>query len=104
VASDRLQRIVRIVDGLHDSFVDHETRCGDWVSAVAISNADFDELMIVDIWGLPVLAWDEVDLGKVRLLCEAVGTVVPPHDTVDDLQDIWHSRLQPPSEDPQAAA
>ena len=73
------------------------------MAAVAVSNVDFDELMIVDIWGLPVLAWDKVEPGKVRLLCEAVGTVVAPHDTVDDLEDIWHYRLQPPTGDPQPA-
>ncbi|MFI4984666.1 MAG: hypothetical protein ACHQAV_01605 [Solirubrobacterales bacterium] len=92
----RLLRIIRILDGLTESFANHAETCGDWVTAIAFSEADFESLKIAEIWGLPVLAWDEVDPGRVKLLCQRESRLVPPHDTVEDLIESWEYRLQPP--------
>lgn len=96
MGEDRLLRVVRIMEGLRPCFDDHADRCGDRVVAVALSEQDFDELEVAELWGLPVLAWEEVSPGRVKLLCEANGTLIPEVDTVEDLQDIWNYRLQPP--------
>ena len=97
MASGRLERIVRILGGLEDSFAHHAESCRDRVVGIALSDRDWDELGIAEIWGLPVLAWDELDVGRVKLLCEANGSLIPPHDTVEDLQDIWKHRLRVPA-------
>lgn len=64
--------------------------------AIAISEQDFDSLELVEIWGLPVLAWTDLDSGRVKLLCQRESRLLPPHDTVEDLIEAWEYRLQPP--------
>lgn len=96
MADARLQRLVRILDGLRECFDDHAGRCGDRVLAIAISAQDWDELQIAEIWGLPVLASDEITNGRLHLLCEANGLLIPPHDSPEDLIEHWNYRLQPP--------
>ncbi len=65
--------------------------------AIALCEADFENLELVEIWGLPVLAWEEVSAGRVKLLCQRESRLVPPHDTLEDLIESWEYRLQPPS-------
>lgn len=64
--------------------------------AIALSEADFESLEIAEIWGLPVLAWSEVEPGRVKLLCQRESRLVPPHETVEDLIEAWDYRLQSP--------
>ena len=52
---------------------------------------------MAELWGLPVLAWTEVEDGRYRLLCEAVGVLIPQLDTAEDLLDYWACRLEPPA-------
>ncbi|HEV7808404.1 MAG TPA: hypothetical protein VGO80_21535 [Solirubrobacteraceae bacterium] len=87
---------MRILEGLRECFDYHAASCGDRVLAIAISDEDWDELQVAEIWGLPVLAWDEVEKGRLQLLCEANGRLIPPHDTLEDLLNHWNYRLQPP--------
>jgi hypothetical protein len=103
VIDDRLQRIVRILGGLRGCFDDHASRCDHRVVAIALSDSDWEELQIAEIWGLPVLAWEDVQPGRVQLLCEANCMLIPPYDNLADLQDVWNYRLQPPR-DPEVAA
>ena len=55
--------------------------------------------------GLPVLAWEEVPQGTLRLLCEARGVLIPQVDTCQELLDRWNYHLERPasSEDSLAA-
>jgi hypothetical protein len=78
-----------IVEGARAALTDHTTRCGDEVHALAINSANFDLLDLTELWGIPVLAWDEVPPMRVRLLCESYvrlekvhGGEQPP-DTVE---------------------
>lgn len=70
---------------------------------IALSNEDWDALQVAEIWGVPVLAWDEVGGGRVQLLCEAHGCLIPPHDTVQDILDHCNYRLRPPARSADAA-
>jgi hypothetical protein len=97
VVSSNLQRLVRVLEGLRASFDHHMSTCGDRVLAIALSHADWLELGAAEIWGVPVLSSEEIDPGRVVLLCEAECYLIPPHETVEDLQDIWSHGIQPSS-------
>jgi hypothetical protein len=89
------RRAVKILEGVRADIERHGVDCGDRVLAVALSPSDHEELCIAEVWGLPVLAWGEVDQGRYRLLCEANGVLIPNVDTVDELLDRWAYDLQP---------
>lgn len=91
----RLQRVIRIVGGLESNFDSHAGICGDRVLAIALSDKDWDELQVAEIWGLPVLADADLSPGRVKLLCEANGQLIPPHDTVEDILNHCRYRLKP---------
>lgn len=55
--------------------------------AVALNPVDHEALSIVELWGIPVLAWDAVDQGRLRLVCESDSVLIPPFDTVQDIED-----------------
>lgn len=90
-------RAVKILVGLRADIEKHAQACGDRVLAIALSPSDHRQLSIAEIWGLPVLAWAEVDDGKYRLMCEAEGLLIPNVDTVDELLDRWAYDLQRPA-------
>ena len=62
--------------------------------AIGIHPADFDELAMAELWGLPVLAWAEIPQGAMRLLCEAWIVLIPEVETFEDVLDHWTNRLQ----------
>lgn len=103
MADSRLERLARILTDLGPRLAWHAESCGDRVVGIAISDQDFDELEIAEIWGAPVLASDEVDHGRLELLCEANCRLIPPHDTVEDILEHCHYRLQPPRPSQDAA-
>jgi hypothetical protein len=84
---------------------DHREKCGDRVLGIALNPVDHDELLVAEVWGVPVLAWDNVEAGGFRFLCEAMGALIPQIDTFEDLLEHWTYRLQPtpPSDDSIAA-
>lgn len=45
---------------------EHDRTCGDRVTAVALDPSDHEELKLVEVWGLPVLAWTNMDKGLLR--------------------------------------
>lgn len=89
-----IARSVRVVAGIRRSLDEHARSCGDRVTGVALHPDDFLYLGLVEIWGLPVLAWDEVTRGGGRLLCDAVGDLIPEVHTVDDLLEHWAYGLE----------
>ena len=95
-----IPRVTRVLLGLEQAFESHAQRCGDRVVAIALHPSDHESLWIVEIWGVPVLAWDEVNRGQLRLLCDAEGVLIQEVHTVDDLLDQW--TYHPPH--PDAAA
>lgn len=104
MASCPIARVTRIIDQMPAAFDVHAADCGDRVLGVAVHPDDFDELSIVELWGLPVLAWDEVSRGTLHLLCEAEGYLVPPVETVEDLLNYCAFQLRPPAQEDPAAA
>jgi hypothetical protein len=96
MSRSQLLRTIRVLDGLTTSLARHAETCGDWIMAIALGETDFEELELVEVWGLPVLAWEEVGAGRVKLLCQRESRLVPPHETVEDLIEAWECRLQPP--------
>jgi hypothetical protein len=93
-------RIVRIIEGLRGDLESHASTCGDRPVGVALSPADHAELRVAEIWGLPVLAWAEIEPGHYKLLCEAEGILIPHIDTFEELADRWAYHLQRPVSEP----
>jgi len=87
---------VHAIDRGRDALDTHARDCGDRVLGVALHPEDHAELLIVELWGLPVLAWQEVTKGKLRLLCEAHEVLIPPVDTCEELLDRWQHHLERP--------
>jgi hypothetical protein len=90
-----LQRVVRVLEGLGATFESHVETCGDRVLAIVLSEDDWTALSIVEIWGLPVLRSGDIEPGRVKLLCESKDRLIPPHETVEDLQEIWANGVRP---------
>lgn len=100
-----IARVTRVVQGVRDALDAHARECGDRVLGVALHPDDHDGLSIAEMWGLPVLAWEEVPRDTVRLLCEAGGVLIPEIDTCEELLDRWNYHLERPasSQDPLTA-
>jgi len=94
MSSCPIARITRILTQSRSDLEDHAAGCGDRVLGVGIHPADFDELAIVELWGLPVLAWAKVPQGTMRLLCESWIVLIPEIETYEDVLDHWTNRLQ----------
>jgi hypothetical protein len=99
-----IARVGRVLDGIRGVLDDHARDCGDRVVGVSLHPADHAELSIAEVWGLPVLAWEDVPQGKIRLLCDAQVVLIPRIDTCQDLLDRWRYHLERPlPSDPMAA-
>jgi hypothetical protein len=100
-----IARVTRVLEGVRDALDTHSRECGDRVLGVALHPEDHGELSVAEMWGLPVLAWEEVPQGTLRLLCEARGVLIPQVDTCQELLDRWNYHLEraASSEDPLAA-
>lgn len=91
------ERIAALVEEVRRALDKHKRQCGNRVVGIALDPEAHEELAIAEFWGLPVLAWDEVPKGEIELLCESMGVLVPPHDTVDDLLERWTYHLDRPT-------
>lgn len=91
-----MSRIVRVIDGVRANIEKHDETCGDRVTGVALHPSDHDELKLVEVWGLPVLSWGEVEAGRCELLCEAKGVLTPDINTFEELDDHWTFALPRP--------
>lgn len=89
---DRL-RLARVLEGIRAAVCDHDASCGDPVRGVALSPAEHELLGLAEVWGIPVLAWDDVAAGQFRLLCDRHGVLIPQVDTVDELLERWTYHL-----------
>jgi hypothetical protein len=89
-----VHRVVKILVGLRADLEAHAAACGDRVTGIALHPEDHRELCIAEVWGLPVLAWTEVERGNYRFLCEANGVLIPNVETVDELLERWAYDLQ----------
>jgi len=88
-------RAVRVVEGVKAALDDHASKCGDRVQAIALNETDLDELRLVEISGIRIWAWEDVEPGRFKLLCEDRGILVPEFDTFEQLQDHWTFGPQP---------
>lgn len=82
-----VKRVARLLVHGHDVLDQHACDCGDRVLAFALNPADHEALAIVELWGIPVLGWDVVDQGRLKLVCESDSVLIPPYDTVEDIED-----------------
>jgi hypothetical protein len=86
-------RLIRVVEGIRVALCDHDASCGDPVRGVALSTEDHDQLRLVEVWGIPVLTWEDVAQGQFRLLCDRHGVLIPQVDTVDEVLERWTYHL-----------
>ena len=92
-----IARVTRVVEGVRDALAAHARDCGDRVLGVALHPEDHGELSIAEMWGLPVLAWDDVPPGTLRLMGEAKCVLIPEVDTCQELLDRWSYHLERPA-------
>jgi hypothetical protein len=104
MSSCSVARVALAVDSARAALEEHARDCGDRVVGVALDPRTHAELSIIELWGLPVLAWEEVTRGKLRLLCDAQGVLIPQVDTCEELLDRWQYHLQGPVADGPLAA
>ncbi len=101
----QLQRITRVLTKIRTDLDDHACACGDRVLGIALHPDDHAELGLVEMFGLPVLAWDEVERGVLKMLCEAEGRLIPRVETAEELLEHCTYSLRPPdSQDSSLAA
>jgi hypothetical protein len=86
-------RVTRVVEGVRQALSSHARDCGDRVLGIALHTDDHRELCIAELWGLPVLAWDDMPEGTVRVLCESAGVLIPDVETFKELLDRWTYQL-----------
>lgn len=84
-----IERVTRVVGRGREVLDVHREQCGDRVLAFVLNPEDHDALAIAELWGIPVLQGEQVEAGKLHLLCESVSVLIPPFETVDDLVDRW---------------
>lgn len=82
-----VNRVAKLLMQGHQVLEKHARECPDRVLAFALHPADHEALAVVELWGIPVLGWDQVDKGRLRLLCEADGVLIPPFETVADIEE-----------------
>lgn len=90
-----IARVTRVLQGIREALHHHASNCGDHVVGIALHPSDHDDLSIAELWGLPVLAWDEVPAGDLRLLCDASGVLIPELHTFEELLEHWTYRSAP---------
>lgn len=90
--------------GAREAFDAHARDCGDRVVGVALHPDDHDTLSIAELWGLPVLAYDDVPAGTLRLLCEAEGVLIPQVYTFEEVLERWTYHLERPTSGDSLAA
>jgi hypothetical protein len=88
-----IARVTRVVEGVRQALSAHARDCGDRVLGIALHPNDHEELCIAELWGLPVLGWDDMPEGKVRVLCERAGVLIPDVETFEELLDRWTYHL-----------
>src|SRR3954470_3712523 len=99
-----IARVTRVIMGAREAFDSHARDCGDRVLGVALHPDDHDALSIAELWGLPVLASDEVPAGRLRLVCEAEAVLIPQLHTFEEVVEHWtYHPERPTSGDSQAA-
>jgi hypothetical protein len=94
MSSCPIARVARVLEGVRDALDAHARDCGDRVLGVAVHPEDHGELLVAELWGLPVLAWEDVAQGRFRLLCEAQCVLIPQVDTCEELLDRWNYHLE----------
>jgi hypothetical protein len=87
------QRLARVTEGIRDALREHDGECGDGVRGIALNPADYAELGLAELWGIPVLAWADVTAGQFRVLCDRQGVLIPQVETVDELLERWTYHL-----------
>jgi hypothetical protein len=84
-----IDRVAKMVTYGREVLDDHASTCGDRVLAFALSMEDHEALAIVELWGIPVLGSEALGVGRLRLICESDSVLIPPFDTVADVEEAW---------------
>lgn len=87
------ERLVRVVEGIGAALHEHKDQCDDAVRGVALSPQDHARLNLAEVWGIPVLEWEDVAEGQLRLLCDRQGVLIPRVETVNELLERWTYHL-----------
>jgi hypothetical protein len=89
-------RIGRLIVRAREILEAHQEECGDYVLGFAVHPEYLDALGVVELWGLRVFAWDELEAGRIKVLCESDGVLIPEMQTAQELLDSWAFDLRRP--------
>jgi hypothetical protein len=78
MSSCPIARVTRVLEGVRDALDAHARECGDRVLGIALHPEDLGELSVAEMWGLPVLAWEEGSTGHAPALVRGPGRADPP--------------------------
>lgn len=81
--------VARFVSRLRDVLEMHARDCGDRAVGVVLHPDDHERLRVAEVWGVPVLASDGVACGRLEVLCDARGVLVPEFHTFEDVVQQW---------------
>jgi hypothetical protein len=91
MTGDRIATAITVIEGIRTSLDQHDTECCKRVSGIVLSEFDHERLRIAELWAIPVLASDSVPDGRVRVLCERFGILMPSFETFEDVEAHWAS-------------
>jgi hypothetical protein len=72
---------IEILENSRAALEQHASECGDEVHAVLLNPGNFELLGIAELWGILVLACDDVPPKRARIFCERLGRLEPVEDT-----------------------
>lgn len=78
-------RLIALLEALPGYLDHHEGRCAEYIQYLAMHPEDFEGLGVVEIWGIQVVAYEDVTKGTLRVLCDDQGCGVPDIETADEL-------------------
>jgi hypothetical protein len=87
------QRLARVLEGFRGALREHDRECEDVVRGIALNPENHAELKLAELWGIPVLAWDDVAAEQFRLLCDGHGVLIPRVETAEELLERWTYHL-----------
>jgi hypothetical protein len=100
MSSCPIGRVARSISLLREILDAHASQCGDRVLAFVLHLEHHETLSLVEMWGIPVLGSEAVEMGRVKLVCESNAVLIPPVDTFEDLLDRWTHHDPPCREQP----
>lgn len=84
--------VAKFVDRARGVLEIHSRACGDRAVGIVLHPDDYARLLVAETWDLPVLSSEHMQRGRLQLLCEARGVLIPEIHTFEDVLEQWQYR------------